>query len=120
MSLGAITIKATRQTVDGGLEVLMTVVGDDSYPAGGTPGFNASLRDALIAWEDAKPDANVRGYQTVSTMYLVPRRNITKSPSYDYDADKLYVWDMTTGPGGSEQAPGDISTTTFEFVAVCK
>ena len=116
MALGTITIKKVRETVDGGQELLLSFAGDGAYPAGGTPNFNSLLRAAIKAAHAAASDANVRGNEDVSCMYIVPQRAGALVPSYDYDNDKLYVYDNGTD---AENATANISGTTFECVAVC-
>jgi hypothetical protein len=117
MALGTITIKALRETLDGGQELLIEFLGDDAYAAGGTPNFNSLLQAAIKAAHGAASDANVRGEESVECVYVVPQRAGALVPSYDYDADKLFVYDNATD---LENATADISGVTFECVAVCK
>lgn len=118
MPLGTITIMNSRQTIDGGLELLLQFAGDDAYPAGGTPDFNVAVRDAIKAAALAAVDANVRGRESVSVLYVVPQDCGQYVPSYTYSADKLFVRDG--GNATWAEAAGDLSTTTFNVVACCK
>ena len=117
MSLGIMTIKAVRETRDGGQELLISCPGDGAYVAGGTPNFNAALRAAIKATHAAATDKNVRGEEDVSCMYVVPVTAGVYVPSYDYTNDKLFVYDNSTD---AESIVANMSGTTFEFVAVCK
>ena len=116
MALGTITIKKVRETADGGQEILMSFPGDGAYVAGGTPGFNASVRAAIKAAHAAASDANVRGEENVSVMYVVPVQAGVYVPSYDYDNDTLFVYDNSTD---LESVVANMSGTTFELVAIC-
>ena len=116
MALGTITIKKVRENQDGGQELLISFPGDSAYPAGGTPDFNSLLRAAIKAAHAAATDHNVRGEEQVSCMYIVPQRAGALVPSYDYDNDKLFVYNNATD---LENVTADISGTVFECVAVC-
>lgn len=117
MALGTITITDVRETQDGGQELLLSFPGDGTYPAGGTPGFNALVQDAIEAAAAAASDANVRGRETVEVLYIVPQRAGIYVPSYDYANDKLFVYSNATDV---ENVVGNLSAITFECVAVCK
>lgn len=117
MSLGAITILAVRETVDGGQELVCSCAGDGAYAAGGTPNFNAALRAAIKTAHAAATDKNIRGEEAVACLYVVPARAGVYVPSYDYANDKLFVYDNSTD---AESVVANMSGTTFEFTAVCK
>jgi hypothetical protein len=117
MALGTPTIKAVRETADGGQELLMSMAGDGAYAAGGTANFNAFVRTAIKTRNAALGDANVRGGEAVSVVHVVPVTAGVYVPSYDFTNDKLYVYDNSTD---AQSVVANMSGTTFEFVAVCK
>jgi len=114
MALGTITIKSVKERKDGGRAIRAEFAGDSAYPAGGTPDINSLVRAAVATWRAAKGDANVRGYEQLSVQACISQDCGQLVPSYDIDADKLFVRD-----GGSAtwaEASGDISTTTFKVL----
>jgi len=117
MALGTPTIHAVRETRDGGQEILLSCAGDGAYGAGGTPNFNAFLRAAIKAKHAAATDKNVRNIEDVECVAVVPQRAGVYVPSYDFAADKLFVYDNSTD---AESIVADMSATTFAFVAVCR
>jgi len=117
MAIGAITIESVRETRDGGQEILMSFAGDGAYVAGGTADFNDSVREAIKLAAAAASDSNVRGEEQVAVMYVVPVTAGVYVPSYDYAADKLFVYDNSTD---AESVVANMSATTFRLVAVCK
>ncbi len=117
MALGTITIESVRETKDGGQEILMSCPGDGAYGAGGTPDFNSLLQAAIKTKHGAATDENVRGPELVEVVYVVPVTAGVYVPSYDYAADKLFVYDNSTD---AESNTANMSGTTFRFVAVCK
>lgn len=116
MPLGTATIKARGDRVDHKV-IRLSFLGDDGYPAGGTPNFNAYVRAAIKAAADAASDKNVRGLEQVSVIEVVSGNCGAYQASYDIDDDKLYVQNMSDG---AEATPGDLSSTTFNVTAITK
>ena len=103
MALGTVTVLNDEGRSGGPYPLgLITVVGDDAYPAGGTPDFQQAVRDAL--------GANVE-------VLAVQQQNLSDHVCrYDKANDKLMVQLMSTGA----EASGDLSSTTFTLLVFGK
>lgn len=102
MALGTITV-LSKQQISGTLnhdEIVFQ--GDATYPAGGTPGFQATMRQVL-------------NKGNVTVMHVISQDSAGQSAVYDPVADKLKVYN-----GTSEHAAGDLSAITFRLVVVSK
>lgn len=119
MSLGTITITKVRETADGGQEILMSFLGDTSYPTGGTAGFNALVRAAIKAKHVAATDALVRGAEQVAVMAVVPQNCGQYIPSYDYTNDKLFVQDGGSATLAEVAGTTALNGTTFKVLVIC-
>ena len=110
MSIGAITIKASRR-LDGGMDYTASFAGDNAYPAGGTLAFTDALRAAIKAAAAAASDKNVRGPEAVTILDVQAQDCGAYSVGYVQATGALKVTDTTTG---AEAAPAaDLSGTTF-------
>lgn len=100
MALGTITVaEQQRKMASAPLGVArLTFLGDDSYAAGGTVGFQALVRAALL--RDVTVICVAKGGPTGVYTAI-----------YDAASDKLYVEDAA----GAE-ASGDLSGTTFNLL----
>lgn len=102
MAIGTITVLDKSQ-ISGTLnndEIVFA--GDSTYPTGGTPGFQALVR-------------NVLGKGNVTILYVVTQDSGGQTCYYDAVNDKLKV--MT---GTSEHAAGNLSAITFRLAVVSK
>lgn len=81
----------------------LSFLGDSTYPAGGTPGFQAYVRAVL------KRDVTILGI-------LEQGLNGGHTLIYDPANDKLIAEVKATGV---EAAPGDLSGITFRVVVLC-
>lgn len=104
MSLGTITV-LERAAAQGPLfHDRVSIVGDDAYPSGGTPGFEASLQAAIGS-----------GRQIVG---LIGEFDGTiNSLEYDHANDKLFVRVRATGV---ESAVSDQSSNTYRALIISK
>jgi hypothetical protein len=106
MALGAITsVKAQSKPMAPVFHDLITVVGDGTYPAGGTAGFLASFnaavgqtREILGVFDQSQPS-------TLSAL------------EYDHTNDKLLARVRTTGV---ESAVADQSAVTYRLLVISR
>lgn len=102
MALGTITVLDKSQ-ISGTLNMdEIQFPGDNAYPAGGTPGFQAEVQKVL-------------GKGRVTVLYVITQSAGGNTCYYDADNDKLKVFAGTT-----EVAAGSLAATTFRLVVVSK
>jgi hypothetical protein len=111
MAIGAITV-LNKMQISGTLNHdLISFAGDGTYPANGSPGFQAAVRAAL-------------GKGNVTVMYVVPQDCGGYFPVYDSAGDKLKVFysDNNNAADGPmiENAAGNLSAITFKLIVVSK
>lgn len=111
MAIGAITVVSKTQ-IPGPLNIdEISFAGDATYPANGTPGFQALVRTAL-------------GKGNVTIMLVVPLECGGYIPFYDAVADKLKVLysDSNNAADGPliENATADLHLTTFKLKVLSK
>lgn len=99
MALGTITSK--RDTDNRVHNYKFTIVGDGSYPTGGTASINAAL--SLKLGKSVK----LISLSGIGTGYHL---------SYDYTADKLKAWVSSTGAEVANAV--DLSGVTFDCLAI--
>ncbi len=106
MSLGTITAGAEVGR-EGGPEVLglISFLGDDSYPTGGTAGFQALVRTAF-------------GGASIEVLAVVQQNLSDHVARYDKTNDKLTVQLMSTGAQVGSAV--DLSSITFELLVIGK
>jgi hypothetical protein len=108
MSLGIITSTAANgQEGSNVICKLISMVGDDGYLAGGTAGFQQSVRDAFAA----------DGQGALTVIAVVPQDCGLHVPSYDKANDKLKVVLASTG---IEVANADYSAITYNMLVICE
>lgn len=120
MALGTITIVSKVALPKGGMLLDCSFAGESSYPTGGTTAVNlaAALKTALVAEVAAATDKNVRGFETLSVVGLIPGDCGQYVPSI-VDG-KLKVRDGGSGTWAEVSGSANISTTTFHVQFVCK
>ena len=105
MSLGTITAQSEKggETLEPRFKAHIRFVGDDSYPTGGTPGFNALVAAAL-----GKEGVNV---------ITVNRAGLCGgfSPVYDPAADTLLVLRTDQVDDPQEEVPNAFNLSAFTF-----
>jgi len=117
MPIANFVIEEVKTTRMGGQMIRCNFDGDSTYAAGGTPDFNAVLQAAVKAAAAAATDKNVRSVEEVECLAVVPQNCGTLVPSYDFAADKLFVYDNATD---AENAVADISGTKFNCLCICQ
>jgi hypothetical protein len=124
MTLGTITVptdKLVGAMPQAPLFALrMSFPGDDSYPTGGTTGFQELVRAAIAAKMAAATDANVRGRQNVEIEAVLPQNCGQYIPSYDKTNDTLFVQDGGSATLAQVGNGTNLSGTTFNVLVVCK
>lgn len=105
MSLGLLSIVDKTASVGPIVHARVTLVGDNTYPAGGSVGLLAKVRTALGA-----PNAKIVSVQDVSG----PAVSLNRL-EYDFANDKLFARVKTTQ---AESAVADQSATTYSLVVV--
>jgi hypothetical protein len=83
----------------------ITVVGDNAYPAGGTPGFAALF------------NAAVKCNRTILSVHDMSPPASVSTASYDVANDKLFIRVRATG---AESAVSDQSAVTYRVVVISK
>lgn len=108
MSLGTFTI-AEQGAAQGPLfHDRCTVQGDDAYPSGGTPGFEAAYQAALAAV----------GIGPREIVAVIPQHDTTINVAeYDHANDKLFVRVKATGV---ESAVSDQSGNVYAMLIISK
>ena len=105
MALGTITkLGAAGQNGSNLILEVITMLGDDAYVAGGTAGFQATVRTAL-------------GNGSVEVMAVVPQDCGLHVPVYDKANDKLKV---LLGATSVEASNGDLSGVTYNMLVICQ
>lgn len=106
MALGAAT-QGAEVGQEGGPTFfqLLTFLGDDAYPTGGTENFQAFVRTSM---------AN-RG--NVEVIGVIPQDCGLHRPVYDKATDKLKV---LLGSTGVEVGAGDNSAITYNLIVLCR
>lgn len=102
MAIGTITVIDKAQVTGVLNNDEITFTGDTAYVAGGTVGFQKSVRAVL-------------GKGNITILYVLPVGVQALTPVYDETNDKLKVYSGTT-----EAAAGNQSTTTFRLIVVSK
>lgn len=106
MALGTITL-VERAAAQGPLFVdRISIVGDDAYPAGGTPDFESLFQAA---------DSVLSGREIVAV--LADDLNGDNALEYDHANDKLFVRVRSTG---AESAVSDQSGNTYRLTVLSK
>lgn len=106
MALGTITKSAGLDSPGGPTPVfadLVSFLGDSTYPAGGTPGFQAAFRAAV-------------GKGAREILAVIPGNAGDLLVTYDKANDKLFCRLISTGA----EASGDLSGTTINLVVLSK
>lgn len=116
MALTNGALVARRDFYDGGFDIKISFSGDNAYPAGGTPDFQAFLQSIIAAVAAAATDKNVRGPENVEIIEIIAGECGVLIPRYDKANDKLKVFDEAL----VENAVPDISGTTFNVTCMCK
>lgn len=111
MAIGTITV-INKMQADGPLNLdTIAFAGDATYPASGSPGFQALVRKAL-------------NKGNVTILYVISQDSGGYFPIYDVAGDKLkvFVGDNNNASDGPlvENASADLSATTFRLVVVSK
>jgi hypothetical protein len=111
MAIGAITV-VNKSQITGPLNIdQISFAGDATYPANGTPGFQALVRAAL-------------GKGNVTILYIVPQDCGGLVPVYDNVGDKLKVYysDNNNASDGVliENIATDLHLTTFKLAVLSK
>lgn len=106
MTLGAITrVEDVGQRGGPVIAELVNIVGDDSYPTGGTTGFTALVRAAL-----GRGDVTILG---------VVQQNLSDHVArFDEANDTLTVQLMSTGAEVANTT--DLSSVQFRLLVLCK
>ena len=122
MAIGTITVgnRVGETVTDPTFHVAMSFAGDTSYPTGGTADFTASVVAAVKAANAAKSDANVRGRENLTVLYVIDNDCGQYVPFFDATNDKLKVLDggsATRAEVANEEA---LNGTTFNVIVVCK
>lgn len=106
MALGTIT-RGDKSGEKPGAPTFVDVLafpGDDSYPTGGTLGFEASVREALG--------------QNVTVLGVIAGDCADNVPVYDPAADSLKVFVRSTGAEVANTT--NLSGVTFNLMVLCK
>lgn len=105
MALGLLTVVDKTASVGPIFHARVTLVGDGTYPAGGSVGLLAKVRAALGA-----PAAKIVSVQDVTT----PAGSLNRL-EYDFATDKLFARVKTTQ---AESAVADQSAVTYSLLVV--
>ena len=105
MALGAITKVAQGGEVASSPTYVdfLSFLADSTYPAEGTPGFQATVQTAVGDGREV--------------LGVIPQDVGDLVPAYDKVNDKLKIFLRSTG---AEASPGDLSATTLNLVVLSK
>lgn len=112
MALGTITL-ITGSELEGGYSPLrvaeFTIVGDDSYPAGGTATFQTTLR---AAFEAQRPQTG--SLSNLALRGVISQDALAFDVRYDRANDKLVVRNLSDGA----EVTGDQSGVTYRLLTL--
>ena len=107
MALGTFTVNKRFGTSGSSIvHYDVSVVGDDSYPAGGTADAESAIRAGIQG-----ADGLAGSLSNLSLLSVVSISTSDEMPVYDAAADKLYVKQISDGA----QVSGDQSGTTYRL-----
>ena len=122
MAIGTITVgnRAGETVTDPTFHIAMSFAGDTSYPTGGTEDFTASVVAAVKTANAAKGDANVRGSENLTVLYVIDNGCGQYVPFFDAANDKLKVLDGGSATRAEVANTTPLNGTTFNVIVVCK